>query len=67
MLVAIFCLPASALAAEVQGVKFPDPDKMKANAQDLTFNGGSKSGRCLEDIKPEEVLAIIGPLLDVKN
>ncbi len=29
--------------------------------------GGSKPGRCLEDIKPEEVLAIIGSRLDVKN
>ncbi|MGA2938816.1 MAG: chalcone isomerase family protein [Syntrophobacteraceae bacterium] len=40
VLVAIFFLAASALAAEVEGVKFPD--KMKVNGQDLTFNGGGK-------------------------
>jgi hypothetical protein len=40
VLVAIFFLTTSALAAEVEGVKFPD--KMKANGQDLTFNGGGK-------------------------
>ena len=40
MLVSIFFMATSALAAEVKGVKFPD--KVEANGQDLTFNGGGE-------------------------
>jgi len=40
MPVAIFFLAASALAVEVKGVKFPD--KVEANGQDITFNGGGE-------------------------
>ncbi len=40
MPVAIFFLAASALAVDLKGVKFPD--KVEANGQDLTFNGGGE-------------------------
>ena len=40
VLSAVFFLAAPAFAVEVKGVKFPD--KVEANGQDLTFNGGGE-------------------------
>ena len=40
VLYAVFFLAAPAFAVEVKGVKFPD--KVEANGQDLTFNGGGE-------------------------